>query len=175
MSLAQGPAFRLELKPAKGAPNGNAAAARGTATPKGDRFFVPNVFVLQPVVVTVFAKKPGDAIKVRLGKDRWDETLLEGITGADGKAILKFRTQGEVRITVSADAPAKPYSLLVWVGDEVKVEPESAIMPMSTYRKSNPEGFFAGLGGKLGWIVAGVLALALTGIGGFMLARRGSK
>lgn len=174
-SSGEQPAYRLDLKPAKGLPNGKVATLKGIASAKPDQFFIENVFVLQPVVVTLVAKNAGDAIKVRLGKHRWDETLMEGVTGPGGKAILKLRTQGELRISVSAEGERKPYGLVVWVGDEVKAEPESAIMTMSDFRKANPSSIFDNLGSALLWGLGAALVAALV-TGAFLLGRkRGAK
>jgi hypothetical protein len=178
LSLARAadePAYRLDLKPAKGLPNGRVAALKAVATPRPDKFFIENAFVLQPVVVSLFSENPADVVKIRLGKDRWDEALVEGATGPDGKAILKLRTQGEVRISVSADEGHKPYKLLVWVGDEVKVVPEPAVMSMTEYRKANPEPLWARLGPALAWGAgASILAALIAGLF-FYLRRRGAK
>lgn len=172
---AEEPAYRLDLKPAKGLPNGRVAALKAIATRVPDKFYIPNVFVLQPVVVTVFSENPADVVKVRLGKDRWDESLMEGATGPDGKAILKLRTQGEVRISVSAAEGRRPYKLLVWVGDEVKVTPEPAVMSMAEYRKNNPEPLWDRLGPALSWGAGAAIVAALLATLYFYLRRRGTK
>lgn len=174
-SGAEAPAFKLELKPAKGLPNGNVAALKAIATPVADKYYIPNVFVLQPVVVTVIAANPAEPVKVRLGKDRWDESLMDAVTGPDGKAIIKLRTQGEVRISVSADAGRRPYKMLAWVGDEVKVVPESAVMSMTEFRKANPESFLGGMRPEILWGVGG--ALGMAGLFGLFLVfrKRGAK
>lgn len=174
-AAAEEPAYSLDLKPAPGLPNGRVAALKAVATPVPDKFFIPNVFVLQPVVVTVFSENPADVVKVRLGKDRWDESLMEGATGPDGKAILRLRTQGEVRISVSAAEGRKPYKLLVWVGDEVKVVPEPAVMGMTEYRKANPEPLWARLAPALAWGAGAALVAALLASLYFYLRRRGTK
>lgn len=174
-SHAEAPAFKLDLKPAKGLPNGKVAALKAVATPVADKYFIPNVFVLQPVVVTVIADNPAEPVKVRLGKDRWDESLMNAVTGPDGKAIMKLRTQGEVRISVSADAGRRPYKLLAWVGDEVKAVPEPAVTSMTEYRKANPQSIFDRINPQLLWAVAGAAGMA----GLFVLFRafrkRGAK
>jgi hypothetical protein len=174
-AIAEAPAFRLDLKPAPGLPNGRVAAAKAIATPKADRFFIPNVFVLQPVVVSVFADNPAQPVKVTLGKDRWDESLMSAVTGADGKAILKLRTQGEVRISVSAESGRRPYKMLAWVGDEVKVVPESAVMPMSEYRKTHPESWLGAIGPQIMWAAGGALIVGVAVAAFFFIRRRGAK
>lgn len=169
---AQDPAWKLELKPEKGLPNGKVAIVKGTAKPGGDRFFIPNVFVLQPVVVTLVAGNPRDELRLVLGKDRWDETLREAATGGDGKAIVKLRTQGELRMTVKGARPG-PYYLVAWVGDEVKVEPEPVLTSMAEYRKAHPGSWLERLGPALAWAsIAAVLAGLAAGA--FLFLRRRS-
>jgi hypothetical protein len=170
---AEAPAYKLNLKPAKGLPNGKVATLQGTANPAGDRFFVESVGVLQPVVVTLVAKNKGDAIKLVLGKQRWDEALRQGTTGPDGMVTFKVRTQGELRMTVSGEGD-KPYNLIVWVGDEVK--PDFAAAPAITPMKDHKGAKAAGDTGSntTGIIIACVLAgLIVTLV--VWLKRRGAK
>ncbi len=173
-------AYKLELKEAKGLPNGKVATLQGTAHPEGDQFFVEAVGVLQPVVVTLVAKNPGDEIKVILAKQRWDENLREATTGPDGKAILKLRTQGELRIIVKGEGD-KPYNLIVWVGAEVKPDFDAhpALTPMKSYKGSGAAGPGApgkagGGSGTTGIVIAAVLGVLLIGLV-VWLKRKGGK
>ena len=59
-----------------------------------------NLFILQPVAVTVLAKNKNDDIRIQLAKDRWDERVQEGSTKGVGSRTFKFRTQGDLRIMV---------------------------------------------------------------------------
>lgn len=163
----EAPAYKLELKPADGLPNGKVATIQGTARPAGDKFFVESVGVLQPVVVSLVAQHKGDVIKVALGKQRWDESLRVAETGADGKAILKLRTQGELRLTVSA-SDEKPYWLVVWVGDEVKPDFTPAITSMKNH-KGDVGG--AAPSGTKGIVIAAVLGVLLL-LGVVWLAKK---
>ena len=159
------PDYKLELKPAPNLPSGKAAAAKGKAVATPDHFFVENIGVLQPVVVTLIAKKKGDAIKVVLGKATWEEKFREGVTGPDGQVTLKLRTQGELRIRVSAnDSEPLPYLLLVWVGDEIKPELKSVTVSMKDYKakKSGGSNAFVGIG----------IALAIVGVLGLVIRKK---
>jgi hypothetical protein len=174
---ADSPAYKLNLKPADGLPNGKVATLQGTANPAGDKFFIEAVGVLQPVVVTLVAKNKGDAIKLVLGKQRWDEDLRHGVTGPNGMVTFKLRTQGEVRITVSGEGD-KPYNLIVWVGDEVKPDfaAAPAITPMKDYKGAKAAGATPGGGSNntAGIVIACVLgALILVLV--VWLKRRGAK
>jgi len=150
-------------------PNGNAAVVEGTASPAGDKFFVESVGVLQPVVITLVAKNPGDKLKLTLGKQRWDEDLRHAETGADNIATLKLRTQGEVRMTVTGDAD-KPYNLIVWVGDEVKPDFDAApaVTPMTAGAGGGGSGNTAGI---VAAVVIGLLLVVVV----VYLKRRGAK
>jgi hypothetical protein len=170
-SFGDEPAWKLDLKPDPSLPNGRVAIVKGSSKPEGEHFFIENAFVLQPVVVTLVAEKPGDSLKLVLGKDRWDENLREAATGPDGKAIMKLRTQGEVRMTVSGDG-AKPYYLIAWVGDEVKPELAPVVTPMSEYRNSHPSSLFDNP--MLLWGGGALLVIALGG-GIFFLGKRSAK
>jgi hypothetical protein len=158
VAAAEAPAFRLELKPAEGLPSGKVETLQGTAKTEPDQFFVEHIGVLQPVVVTLFAAHKGDKIKMVLAKERWDEKLQEHVTGPEGQVTAKLRTQGELRIIVTAEGEPKPYFLMVWVGDEVKVELASVIVPMSTHTRG--AGTSVAGGSTLSIVLAvGVVAL----------------
>jgi len=163
---ADAPAFKLELKPQPGLPNGKVATIQGTGGLPGDKFFIESVGVLQPVVITLIAKKKGDVLHLVTGKQRWDETIDKADTGADGQVTIKLRTQGEVRMTVSADGDPKPYYLVVWAGDEVKPDFAPVFTPMNAA---------AAGGSSTGSIViAGIIGLLIV-ILVVWLKKRGAK
>jgi len=170
-SLAEDPAWKLDLKPDPSLPNGRVAIVKGASTGEGQHFLIENAFVLQPIVLTLVAENPGDALKLVLGKDRWDENLREASTGPDGKAIVKLPTQGEVRMTVSGD-PGKPYYLIAWVGDEVKPELAPVVTSMDDYRKAHPSSLFSSP--ILVWGGVALLVVA-AGAGLFFMGKRSAK
>ena len=170
-SFAEDPAWKLDLKPDPSLPNGRVAIVKGASTGEGQHFLIENAFVLQPIVLTLVAGHPGDVLKLVLGKDRWDENLREAATGPDGKAIVKLRTQGEVRMTVSGDA-GKPYYLIAWVGDEVKPDMAPVVTSMSDYRKLHPGSLFSNP-----IVLWGAVALLVAAAGGglFWLGKRSAR
>ena len=170
-ALAEDPAWKLDLKPDPSLPNGRVAIVKGASTGEAQHFLIENAFVLQPIVLTLVAENPGDALKLVLGKDRWDENLREAATGSDGKAIVKLRTQGEVRMTVSGEA-GKPYYLIAWVGDEVKPELAPVVTSMEDYRKAHPTSPFDNRALLWGGVA---LAVAAAGAGLFFLGKRSAK
>jgi len=169
--LAEEPAWKLDLKKDPSLPNGRVAIVKGSSTAEGQHFLIENAFVLQPVVVTLVAQEPGDILRLVLGKDRWDENLREAATGPDGKAIVKLRTQGEVRMTVSGDA-GKPYYLIAWVGDEVKPELAPVVTSMDEYRKGHPASLFSNPAILWGGVA---LLVAAAGAALFFLGKRSAK
>ncbi|HXF81094.1 MAG TPA: hypothetical protein VN598_19650 [Usitatibacter sp.] len=169
--FAEEPAWKLDLKPDPSLPNGRVAIVKAASTAEGQHYLIENVFVLQPVVLTLVAANAGDALKLVLGKDRWDENLREAATGPDGKAIVKLRTQGEVRMTVSGEA-GKPYYLIAWVGDEVKPDLAPVVTPMDDYRKTHPTSLFSNPVVLWGAVA---LLVAAAGAGLFFLGKRSAK
>lgn len=130
------PAFKLDLVAAPGLPNGKVRTIKGHARMPGDQFFIEAAGVLQPVVITLIAQKKGDPIDIFIGKQRWDEKLKTGTTGAEGQVTFKLRTQGEVRMTVLAQGEPKPYWLVVWVGDEIKPTLAPVLTSMKAHKES---------------------------------------
>ncbi|OGW59681.1 MAG: hypothetical protein A2V83_04220 [Nitrospirae bacterium RBG_16_64_22] len=117
--------YKLVLKQIPELNNGKTIAVEGEADSMGDRFLVENLFILQPVAVTVLARNKGDDVRIRLAKDRWDEPIEEKSTKGVGRQTIKFRTQGDLRIIISSPKGKVPYNLLVWAGDEVKPDMKS--------------------------------------------------
>lgn len=120
-------AYRLQLKQFTQIPKGKAALVQGAANPAGDRFFVQDLSIIQPVVVTLVTRDKADDVKLRLAKYQFDEADKTASTKGTGTATIKLRTQGEMKIVVSG-ADAKPYQLVVWAGPEVKPEPPAVVL-----------------------------------------------
>jgi hypothetical protein len=117
------------------------------------------------------AKNPEDELSLQLLKDRWDRPHRTGSTKGTGKVSFAVRTQGEMRILVTAPAPT-PYQLLVWSGDEIKLPMRSPFMPMPDYRKRHPE-VAGGVGGYALWTFAALLVV-VAGLGGaLIMVKRG--
>lgn len=121
----------LELREATGLPSGKAAMAEGDATVNGDRFTVANLSIFQPVAVTLLAANPADDLRLKLGKFNWDENFQGGSTRGSGQYTVKFRTQGDLLLSVAAPQPAGRYTLLIWAGDEITPEMEPVLVPAS--------------------------------------------
>ena len=163
------PAYKLQMQTDPKLPGGKIRIIEGEAGPGPDRFFLEGLGVLSPVAVTIIAKHKGDEIQVAFGQDRWDETIQKASTSAaKNEVTTKLRTQGDLKISVTASAEGKPYWLIVWVGDEVKAELAPVTVPMTKYKKEHPD---AGKAPAPGAAAAGgtspvmiVIAVALVAI-----------
>ncbi len=118
-SILKPKAYRLELKARPELPSGTIAMAEGTAAPAGVRFLAENLSILQPVTVTVLAKTPDQDLQVTLAKYRFDQSDRKGSTKGKGIYTTHLRTQGDLRIIVTAPRPT-PFQLVVWAGKEVE-------------------------------------------------------
>lgn len=156
--------WRLQLKAYPTLEQGTASLVEGTATPAGDRFFVEHLSIIQPVAVTVITRDPADDVKLALSKYRFDEADRTASTAGSGKAQIKLRTQGEMKIVVTAAKPTK-YQLAVWAGPEIKpVPPPVVLTPKQMAERGGAGGgrsmmFWAG---GLGLVVLGLLAAIAT-------------
>lgn len=151
----------LELHEVDDLPSGKMAMVEGTASAEGDRFTLPDVSIFQPVAVSLIAQQPDSDIKFRLGKFGWDENFGGGSTKGSGIHTEKFRTQGDLLISVNAPSGAGRYALVIWAGDEIKPEMEPVLVPASQAGGSWTK--------YLLWLLG---ALALGGAA-FYLGRRG--
>ena len=132
--------YKLQLQTNPKFPNGKIRAIEGTADQLGDHFFLEGVGVLQPLAITLVAQHQGDEIEIAFGQDRWDEKIETAKTGPEGEITTKLRTQGDLKMTITASGEPKPYWLFVWVGDEVKPDLASVVTPLKTYKAKHPNG-----------------------------------
>lgn len=127
------PVYKLDLRKVPDIPTGEAALVSGNAGSVPDRFFLENLYMLKPISVTVRAVNPGDVIDVKLTKEKFDDVLREGKTGADGQVNFKFRVQGEFQISITSPTPNTPYKMVVWVGPDIVPKTKPVFVPKSQY------------------------------------------
>jgi hypothetical protein len=164
-------AWKVQLKSVPQIKKGKVALYQGTATPSGQHFALDDLSIVQPVAVLVLAKNPEDDLSLQLLKDRWDRAHRTGSTKGTGQVSFAVRTQGEMRILVTAPTPT-PYQLLVWSGDEIKLPMRSPFMPVLEYQKRHP-GAVGGIGGYALWTF-GALLVVVAGLGGaLIMVKRG--
>jgi hypothetical protein len=117
-------ALRLTLEKIPDIDRGSAVLLQGQAGANGDKFFIENLNVTQPVTVVLMAANPKQQpLTLNLSKYRFDQSDRAGSTGDTGAVAFDFRTQGELKIWVKPqhDDPTRParYFLIAWVGDDL--------------------------------------------------------
>jgi hypothetical protein len=157
------PVYKLDLRKVPDIPTGDAALVAGNAGSTPDRFFLENLYMLKPVSVTVRAVNPGDVVTAKLTKERWDQVLREGSTGAESQINFKFRTHGEFQVSISAPKPDTPYKLMVWVGPDIVPKPKKPIFA--------PNSQFEG-GNKWLWWGGGGAALIILALAALLFMKR---
>ena len=171
-ALAQEPpppqVFRLEPTKLEGIPHGRAAVVKGEAGPEGHRFLVDNLSMMMPVGIALRPVSRDDTVSLSVTKYAWNQPLRQG--DAEGEPLhLKFRTEGEFQLTVTAEQPGTPYRLLVWVGDEVQPKLTPVVVKASEFESD--EGF----GGSLVlWVIAGALVIGVVLLAVLVLRRKPS-
>jgi len=155
------PVYKLDLRKVPDIPQGDAALVTGQAGSTPDRFFVENLYMLKPVSVTVRAVNPGDVVNVKLTKEKWDDVLREGSTGADNQLNFKFRVQGQFQVSITSPTPNTPYKMVVWVGPDIVPQTRPVFVPKSQFEGGGaiPKWLWWAIGAGL--IVIILLALAL--------------
>lgn len=105
-----------------------------TVTQKGDTlfYFVKGASIYSPVYVGLQSTGSAkNAINVSLHKFSWKKVERSGATDASGHWEDKFKTENDFGIRVAVKDKPATYSLMVWVGDDPKIE-----LP-SVFKKSN--------------------------------------
>lgn len=146
--------YPLHLKTVSQIPKGKIALIEGIADSSGDHFAQEDLGILQPVAVTLLARDQAADVTLQLLKDRWDTPHRSGSTKGTGQQAFRVRTQGEMKIMITAPQPT-PYLLAVWVGSDIKLPMKAAFVPMAEYRKRHPEAGAMG-GSGMTWALAAV-------------------
>jgi hypothetical protein len=157
------PVTALELAPLEAPYTGTLARVDGqVAAGEEDHFTVANLSIFQPAAVHVVAMDPARPVTLRLGKVEWKENVGGGSTDAEGGFVAKFRTQGDLLLSVSAPNGGD-YRLMVWAGPEAPPPMEPILVP-------------ADEADAMPWwrskLLLGVLAVLVVGGLGWLLGRR---
>jgi hypothetical protein len=155
------PIYRLDPIERADIPEGKAAFVSGNAGSIPDRFFLENLYMLKPISVTVRAVNPGDDVRVKITKWKFDDVLREGSTAGNQQVLLKFRTHGEFQISVTADKPNTPYKMVVWVGPDMKPKSKPLFVPQSEFKDSGMPKWVWWAAGAAGAIIIAVLFVIL--------------
>ncbi|OQA34537.1 MAG: hypothetical protein BWY57_00393 [Betaproteobacteria bacterium ADurb.Bin341] len=158
--IVQADVFRLVPKAESSLPSGKFVAVQGSAGTAGEKFVLENLSILQPVEVTLLAKDDRAELKLQLGKFDWKNPDRSGSTKGSGSATFHVRTEGDLKIQVSASQPETPYQLAVWVGDEVQPPMSPAFVSKERFKGKSLGGF--DWGSPVLWIIALLLGAILA-------------
>jgi hypothetical protein len=163
---AEPPTYGLKLESSSDIAIGRIAMVQAEAGRDPDRYIVENLTILQPVEVLVVTRNPSDDVKVQICKVLWDQPEREASTKGTGAAHFAFRSEGDVRIKITAPSGAGAYQLVVWAGDEARPPMRSPFVAMDEYRKRHGAGSGGLAGSPAVWVMAGALVViaALLGV-----------
>jgi hypothetical protein len=172
--LAQEPqpnVFRLQLSEMEGIEHGKAAVVKGDAGTEAQRFLVEGVTMETPVTVLLRGLAPEDEIDLALTKYAWNQPLKTGTAQGEPLA-MKFRTEGEFQLSVTADEDGLPYRLLVWVGDPVAPALSPVVVRTDEYDGGNAQAAIGEGGGLVLWVIAALLGAAVLLLAVIVLRRK---
>lgn len=92
-------------------------------------YFIKGLSMYSPTYFSLNSTDPAADIKINLCKENWNTFHHQG--EVKGKGIYKnnFKTEGDFGIMVIANKKPAKYVLLVWTGDEMKIEMPSVFKP----------------------------------------------
>jgi len=166
-AFAQQAAYKLEPRAISDLEYGQVVMLEGTADAEGDRYYLEDLNIRQPVSVTLLTQSAEHDLRLILSKYQYDETEKEGFTKGKVRLTLETRTQGEMKIQVKSPEASRTYQLLVWIGDEVLPKMAPVIISMQDYEMDSQNGEASdGFGGTVLWVIAILLGgiLALLGV-----------
>ncbi len=85
-------------------------------------YFIKGLSMYAPTYFSLNATDPGADIKVNLCKENWHTAHRTGNVRGSGIWKSNFKTEGDFGIMVIANKKPVKYVLLVWAGDEMKIE-----------------------------------------------------
>lgn len=134
-------------------------------------YFVQGASIYSPVYVGVTSLDPANKIKVQLHKMNWQNANRSGTTDDKGQWSEKFKTENDFGIMVIPGSKPAKYSILVWVGDEPKMELPTVFSGDAKEEKAADKGGKGGSGNTLLYVIIGVLAVAV----GFLFFKMKNK
>ncbi len=138
-------------------------------------YFVRGVSIFSPVYTGVTSLDPANKIKVQLHKMNWENANRSGSTDHNGKWSDQFKTENDFGIMVIPETKPARYSILVWAGEEAKIELPSLFSEETGAEKetvSEPgQTKKSGSGKTVLYVIIGGLAVAV----GFLLFKMKKK
>jgi len=103
-------------------PNGRISFNKLTQENDTSYYFIKGLSMYSPTYFSLNSTDPAADIKINLCKENWKTIHHTG--EVKGKAIYKnnFKTEGDFGIMVVANKKPAHYVLMVWTGDEMKIE-----------------------------------------------------
>ena len=101
--------------------NGRISLNKLTQDTDTSYYFIKGLSMYSPTYFSLNSADPAADIKINLCKENWHTVLHTG--DVKGKSIWKnkFKTEGDFGIMVVANKKPASYVLLVWTGDEMKI------------------------------------------------------
>ena len=122
-------------------------------------YFVKGLSMYAPTYFGLNSTDPAADIKVNLCKENWHSFHQTGDVKGNGIWKSQFKTEGDFGIMVIANKKPVRYVLLVWTGDEMKIE-----MP-SVFKTANSATISEGGWLKRNmWLVVGGAVIVLIGL-----------
>lgn len=122
-------------------------------------YFVQGASIFSPVYVGVTTNEPANKINVQLSKMVWKNIDRKGSTDEKGRWHETFKTENDFGIMVVPDSKPAKYTLMVWVGDEARLELPSV---MKNAGEETKEKNKKGSGSLILYIVIGALVILVA-------------
>jgi hypothetical protein len=131
-SVIAGPdAYTIKLIKDPEIPGGKVAYLEGKADAEGFYLELKDLWITQPVEITLMAKSAKEDLRIELRKYHWKKPSQQGTTKGKGYCTFYFKTQGDVNIKILSPQGMRPFRLEVWVGPEMK----PALKPVIVHKK----------------------------------------
>lgn len=124
-------------------------------------YFIKGLSMYSPTYFSLNSSDPGADIKVLLCKENWKTFHHTG--EVKGKGIYKnnFKTEGDFGIMVVANKKPANYVLMIWTGDEIKVELPTVFKGADGTSGSSSGGWFKK---NMTLVIVAVVALLVISI-----------
>jgi hypothetical protein len=133
-SVIAGPdAYTIKLKEDPDIPVGKVAYLEGQADSEGFYLELKDLWITQPVEITLMAKSAEEDLRIELRKYHWKKPSQQGTTKGKGYCTFYFKTQGDVNIKILSPQGMRPFRLEVWVGPDMKPD----LKPVIVHKKKN--------------------------------------
>lgn len=130
------PPQALELGTDPALEDGQVAIVQGVAGAESVRYLLSKLSVLQPVSVTLLSRETNPSLEISLHSPGWKDTARVAALQGQVWRTLRFRTQGDVGISIrSPDRRPQRFDLVAWVGSEVEPTMEAAVVPPEEFEK----------------------------------------